>query len=63
MTTPDAAPQASLGRQVAEAIAKANGGKVETISVKMVGTKDVQRFIRRLQRAQQKSGKCNLKLD
>lgn len=42
----------SIGRKVAEAIARKTGGEVKTITVKMVGTRDVRRFMRDLEKLQ-----------
>ena len=53
----------SPGREVAERIAALYGEKPKMITVKMVGSKDVARFIRMIQRASKQSHKSTLKLD
>ena len=53
----------SPGRLVAESIARATGTEVQTVTVKMRGSKDVERFIKMIQDAGKTAHLSNLKLD
>lgn len=50
-------------RQVARKIAARHGQKPKTITVKMVGTKDVQQLLSRVEAARKASLKSNWQLD
>jgi hypothetical protein len=51
------------GWETAEAIARVTGKPIKIIKVKMVGTQEVNRFIRLIMKAQRSAHKVNLKLD
>ncbi|MDE1875108.1 MAG: hypothetical protein KGI79_01365 [Patescibacteria group bacterium] len=48
-------PKHSIGRQIAERIAALRGEAPEFITVKMVGSRDVERFIRMITDAQKRN--------
>ena len=53
----------SPGRLVAEAIARATGTKVKTITVKMLYSKEVEDFIRLIKKAGESNHRVPLLLD